>query len=168
MKKFIKEWVYPVAVAVVVALLINKLIIFKIYVPSESMFPTIKIGDQIFVTKLYNKSNIKRGDILVFYSEELGDLLIKRVIGLPGEKVEVKADGSVFVDDKKIEEPYVKNHSEKTGIFNVPQDNYLFLGDNRSNSRDSRYWKDPYIGKNDIKGKARIIVFPFDRFGFVK
>lgn len=168
MKKFFRDWVYPVLAAVVIALLINKFILFKIYVPSESMVPTIMIGDQIFVTKVYNTDNIRRGDILVFYSEELGDLLIKRVIGLPGENIDIKDDGSVYVNDTKIDEPYVVDPSTKEGHFSVPEDHFLFLGDNRINSKDSRYWSNPYINKKHIKGKARIIVFPFKRFGEVK
>lgn len=168
MKKFTRDWIIPVATAVIIAMLINKFVIFKIYIPSESMVPTLKPRDQLFVTKIYNTDKIKRGDIIVFYSDELHDLLIKRVIGLPGESVEVKSDGSVVVDGKKLDEPYVVNKSPKTGTFQVPKDHFLFLGDNRENSRDSRYWVDPYISKSDIKGKARIIVFPFKRFGLVK
>lgn len=168
MKKFFMDWIVPIAIAVLIALAINKLLLFKIVVPSESMFPTIKINDQIFVTKIYDTSKIKRGDIIVFYSDELNELLIKRVIGLPGEKVEIKDDGSVFINGTKIDEPYVKNTSNQTGSFNVPEGHFLFLGDNRSNSRDSRYWDNPYISKDKIKGKARIIVYPFSRFGLLK
>jgi signal peptidase I len=168
LKRFIKDWVYPIVTAIIIAMLINRFVLFKIYVPSESMKQTIMVGDQLFVTKVYNTEKIKRGDILVFYSEELGDLLIKRVIGLPGEKVEIKDDGSVFINGSKIEEPYVKYNQSRTGSFNVPKDHFLFLGDNRANSKDSRYWKNPYISKDEIKGKARIIVFPFSRFGVVK
>lgn len=167
-KKFFSEWVVPVVVAIVIALLINKFLLFKIYIPSESMVPTLRVGDQLFVTKIYNKNSIKRGDILVFYSEELGELLIKRVIGLPGEEVEVKNDGTVYVNGQKIDEPYVVNKSPKTGKFQVPEGKVLFLGDNRANSKDSRYWSDPYISLSQIKGKARVIVFPFKRMSFVK
>jgi signal peptidase I len=168
MKKLLKEWIYPIGTALIIAFLINKFLLFKIYVPSESMLPTIMIGDQIFVTKSYNKDNIKRGDIMVFYSEERGELLIKRVIGLPGEKVEIKGDGSVFINGNVLEEPYVVHKDNKTASFNVPEGHYLFLGDNRANSLDARYWKNPYISKDAIKGKARITVFPFKRFGWIK
>jgi signal peptidase I len=168
MKNFIKDWIYPIATALIIAVLINKFLLFKIYVPSESMVPTIMIGDQLFVTKVYNKDKIKRGDILVFYSEERGELLIKRVIGLPEEKIEIKEDGTVFVNGSKIDEPYVANKDKKSGTFNVPKGHYLFLGDNRANSLDARYWQDPYIPEAAIKGKARITVFPFRRFGLVK
>jgi signal peptidase I len=167
-KKFFFDWVVPVVVAVVIALFINKFLLFKIYIPSESMVPTLKIGDQLFVTKIYNKQKIKRGDVVVFYSEELGELLIKRVIGLPGESVDVKADGAVYINGQKLNEPYVENKSTKTGNFQVPQRSLLFLGDNRANSKDSRYWKEPYISMDQVRGKARVIVFPFKRISFVE
>jgi signal peptidase I len=168
MKKLLNDWIYPIAIALILALLIKRFLFYNIYVPSGSMIPTIMIGDRILVTKSYNKDNIKRGDIVVFQSDERNELLIKRVIGLPGEKVEIKSDGSVFIDGNVIEEPYVVNKDPKTGSFNVPQHHYLFLGDNRANSRDARYWVNPYISEDAIKGKARIIVFPFKRFGSLK
>ena len=168
LKKFTKEWVVPVIMAIIIAMLINRYILFKIYIPSESMVPTLGIGDQLFVTRVYNKDRIKRGDMLVFYSHELEDLLIKRVIGLPGEEIELKGDGAVFVNGEKLEEPYVVNKSNKSGKFLVPEGKFFFLGDNRANSRDSRVWEEPYISKNDVRGKAQVIVFPFKRFGFIK
>jgi signal peptidase I len=167
-KKFFFDWIVPVAVAIVIALLINKFLLFKIYIPSESMVPTLQVGDQLFVTKIYNKDKIKRGDILVFYSEELSELLIKRVVGLPGESVEIKSDGVVYINGEKLDETYVANKSSKTGKFQVPENKLLFLGDNRANSKDSRYWQEPYISLDKVRGKARVIVFPFRRMSFVK
>jgi len=167
-KHLIKDWVLPIAVAIILALLINKFLLYKIYVPSESMYPTIKIGDNIFVSRIYNYNKIKRGDIIVFYSKELGETLIKRVIGLPGETVKVNPDGTVWVNNLQINEPYVKNNGGKVGSFNVPKGEYLFLGDNRANSDDSRYWKNSYISKSDVQGKAQVIAYPFDRIGLLK
>jgi signal peptidase I len=167
-KKFFYDWIVPIAIAVVIALLINKLLLFKIYIPSESMVPTLKIGDQLFVTKVYNKERIDRGDILVFHSEELGELLIKRTIGLPGEKVEIKSDGTVYINGQKLDEPYVENVGSKTGSFEVPKGHLLFLGDNRANSRDSRYWEEPYIPVKNVRGKARVRVFPFNRISIIR
>jgi signal peptidase I len=149
----------------VLAFVIHKALIFKIYIPSLSMSPTLEVGDQCFATRVYNKDNIKRGDILVFYSDELESLLIKRVVGLPGEEVEIKNDGSVYINGVKHDEPYVENQSDMSATFKVPEDHYLFLGDNRANSKDARFWENKYISKDDIKGKARIRVFPFNRFG---
>lgn len=168
MIKFLLDWVVPIGAAILLAMLINKFLLYKVSVPTESMYPTIKKGDQMFVTKIYNPQNIKRGDILVFYSNELKDLLIKRVVGLPGETVEVKDNGDVYVNGKYLEEDYVKNPDSKTGNFKIPEGKYLMLGDNRANSADARYWNNPYIDAKDIQGKARVRVFPFDRIGLLK
>ncbi len=165
--KLIYDWVFPIAAALIIAYLINTFVLFKVYIPSESMKPTLNKGDQLFVTRIYNKSKIERGDVIVFYSKELEDLLIKRVIGLPGDNIEIK-DGIVAVNGEEIEEDYVQYNQEKDGSFQVPEGKYLFLGDNRANSKDSRYWENPYIDQEDIKGKAQIRIYPFDRIGTIK
>ncbi|WP_034849084.1 signal peptidase I [Clostridium hydrogeniformans] len=170
----IKDWIIPIVAAVIISLLINKFLLFKVYIPSESMYPELTEGDHLFVTKIYNYSKIKRGDILVFDFEEgkknnvKEELLIKRVIGLPGENVEVKNDGKVFINGEELNEPYVKNPSNQTGSFTIPKGKYLFLGDNRANSNDARSWQNPYIDEKDIRGKARVRVYPFNRLGILK
>ena len=93
---FIKDWVLPILLAFVIALLIKQFLIFKVEIPSGSMIPTLNVDDQLFVSRIYNLDNIKRGDILVFRSEELDDMLIKRVIGLPGDKIDIE-DGDLNV-----------------------------------------------------------------------
>jgi signal peptidase I len=129
------------------------------------MYPTIKIGDRITVTRVYDKSKLKRGDIVVFYSYELKDRLIKRLIGLPGDEIDIKDNGQVFINGNKIEEPYVVYKEELGKQFKVPQDKYFFLGDNRADSRDARRWNNPYIDSKDIQGKAQFVIYPFKRFG---
>lgn len=166
--KFFLDWVVPIGAAIILAALINKFVLYKVSVPTESMYPTIKKGDQMFVTKIYNYKNIKRGDILVFYSHELNDLLIKRVVGLPGESVEIKDNGDVYINGTYLAEDYVKNPENKSASFKIPEGKYLMLGDNRANSEDARYWNNPYIDAKDIQGKARVRVYPFDRIGFLK
>jgi len=168
MKNFIKEWLMPIGAAVILCFLINRFLFFNIQVPSESMLPTIQIGDRIVTTKIYNPSNLKRGDIIVFYFKENNEKLVKRLIGLPGDKVEVKADGSVYVNGAKLDEPYVKYQGGPSGTYNVPSGCYFFLGDNRRNSYDSRLWKNPYISPSDILGKAQFVFYPFNRFGALK
>lgn len=168
MIKFIKEWALPVFIAVGLAFLINKYIFFNVGVPTRSMYPTITPGDKIFVLRTYSQSSIERGDILVFDSKELGKRLIKRVIGLPGETVEINGDGSVYIDGEYLEEDYVSSFSDITGTFKIPEDSYLFLGDNRGDSVDARSWNDPYINFNDIQGEAKFIIYPFNRFGKFK
>lgn len=164
---FFSEWVIPIAIALVIALLIKQFLIFKVYIPSGSMIPTLNEGDQLFVTRVYNLDNLKRGDILVFDSDELNDVLIKRLIGLPGDKIKI-VKGTVYVNGEKLEEDYVKNSDDISGEFEVPEGKYFFLGDNRAISYDARRWKNPYIDGSDIKAKAQIRVYPFSDFGFVR
>lgn len=160
-----KEWIYPILVALILAILANKFIVFNAYIPSESMSPTLKKGDRLLVNRIYN---IQRGDIVVFDSNELDELLIKRVIGLPGDKIIIK-NGEVIVNEVKIDEKYVKNNNYSyEGEFFVPENKYFFLGDNRSNSNDSRFWINPYIEDENIVGKAGIKVYPFNKFGLLK
>jgi len=164
-KKFVKEWGIPILCAVGLALLVNKFIFFNVSVPTESMYPTIQPGDKIFVTRNYSEKSLKRGDILVFHSKELGEDLIKRLIGLPGETINVKSDGTVYINGEKLDEPYVIYNSDKEVTLQVPENSYVFIGDNRANSFDARYWENPYISYDDIMGKARFIIKPFSRFG---
>jgi signal peptidase I len=166
--KLFKDWGIPIIAAIFIAMLINRFLLFKIFIPSESMSPTLEEGDQLFVTRVYNKDGIKRKDLMVFYSDELRALLIKRVIGLPGENIEIKDNGAVFINGEELDEPYVVNWSPKAGSFLVPEGHLLFLGDNRANSNDSRFWIEPYISTNNVRGRARIIVVPFNRFGLVR
>jgi signal peptidase I len=165
--KVIIEWVICFGIAVVIAILINKFLIFKVSVPTGSMIPTINIEDQLFVSRIYNYNNIKRGEILVFESKEKNTTLIKRVIGLPGDTVEIKL-GVVYVNGQELQEDYVKNNDDFTGEFIVPEGKYFFLGDNRRVSDDARRWKYHYIDEADVKAKAQLRVYPFSDFGFVK
>ena len=165
---FIKEWVLPVFAALGLAILINKFLIFNVYIPSTSMAPTINVGDRLMVNRVFHKDNIKRGDILVFYSDELQETLIKRVIGLPGDHIVIK-DGVVNVNEDDLEEDYVKNndYSNEELVYDVPEGKYFFLGDNRPVSKDSRRWINPYIDEDDIKGNAILKFYPISDFGSI-
>lgn len=165
LKKIIKDWLFPIVAAIIVATLINKFLFYQIMVPSGSMYPTIKVGDKILVKRVYNKNNLKRGDIIVFESDELKEKLIKRLIGLPGDEVVVKDKGHVFINGSETAQPYVVNMEDLNKKFIVPENKYLFFGDNRAYSLDARKWKNPYIDSKDIKGKAQFIIYPFKRFG---
>ena len=162
-RTFVKDWMFVIAFALIIAVVINKFIFFVISVPSGSMYPTIKPKDKIITTRIHNDNKIKKGDILVFYSDEFQETMVKRVIGLPNDLVEIKDDGSVFINGQKMDESYVMYPDNRTGKFKVPNGEYLFLGDNRSHSLDSRSWKDPFIQEEDIKGRAFFTIFPFDR-----
>ncbi|NAS19435.1 signal peptidase I [Clostridium butyricum] len=162
-RNFVKDWMMIIAFAVIIAVVINKFIFFVISVPSGSMYPTIKPKDKIITTRIHNVNRIKKGEILVFYSDEYQETMVKRVIGLPNDLVEIKEDGSVFINGQKIDESYVMYPDSKTGKFKVPEGEYLFLGDNRAHSLDSRSWKDPFIPVENIKGRALFTIFPLDR-----
>ncbi|MDP4178614.1 MAG: signal peptidase I [Bacillota bacterium] len=173
---FIKDWVIPVLIAVLLTILIRKFLFFNIQVPTGSMIPTIEINDRLLVTKVYNTNHLKRGQVVVFTSKELNNTLIKRLIGLPGDTVTIKHNGDVYVNDKKIDQSYVvhpggipmDSTSEEDISYQVPQGQFFFLGDNRANSDDSRYWQNHFIDKKDIMGVARITIFPFSRIGKLK
>ena len=137
---------------------------FMANVPTGSMSPTVPVGSQVFTTRLFDKDNIERGDIIVFDSDELGVILIKRCVGLPGETVYFDGTGDVYINGGKLYEGYVSSFSDFEGEFVVPEDCYFFLGDNRAGSLDARYWENPYIHKDDIKGKARAVILPLDEF----
>ena len=161
-------WLLPIVIAISIALAVNKFVVYKVYIPSGSMIPTLNVGDQLFVTKIYDTNKIKRGDIVVFKSEELNDQLIKRVIGLPGDEIEIK-DGVVYINGTALQENYVKNEDKNSnGKFEVPEGKFFFLGDNRPVSLDSSRWSNPYIDAKDIEAKALVRVYPFNQMGFVK
>ena len=92
--------------------------------------------------------------------------MIKRLIGLPNDKIVID-NGIVRVNGEVLNEYYIQNQDYFTGEYTVPEGKYFFLGDNRGNSFDSRYWTNKYIDFNDIEGKAFVKVFPFDDFGFI-
>lgn len=166
---FFVEWIVPIIAAIGIAILINKFVFFNVYIPSESMVPTLNVGDKLVVTRIYDTDNIKRGDVVVFYSDELQETVIKRVIGIPGDHIEID-NGVVSVNGEVIQEDYVKNNEyNKTKlVFDVPEDKFFFLGDNRIRSNDARRWINPYIDASDIKGKAVLKLYPFSDFGLIK
>lgn len=161
--KVILEWIATIGIALVIALLINKFLFFKVKIPSESMVPTLNVGDQLFASRVHNVQSLKRGDIVVFNFKPKDEVFIKRLIGLPGDNITIKA-GVVYVNGEKLEEDYVKNPEVTDGVYSVPEGKYFFLGDNRAISDDARKWQNEYgityIDEEDIQGKAIIKVWP--------
>ena len=151
-----------------IPLLVFQTFCFMASVPTGSMETTIPTGAQVVTFRTFNKDNIKRGDIVVFDSEELSVVFIKRCIGLPGDKIEFDGSGKVFINGQRYEEDYVSSYSDFEGSFEVPEDCYFFVGDNRGGSIDARFWDNPYIHKDKIKGKAFLVLFPFSSFGILK
>lgn len=159
LKKQMKEifsWIVTIALAIVAAMLINEYVITKAGVPTGSMEHTIEVGDCIMGFRLaYVFSDPERGDIVIFPSTDNPETTyVKRIIGLPGETVEIK-NGAVYIDGKPIKETYLKEpmHGEY-GPYVVPEGCYFMLGDNRNSSLDSRKWKNTFLKEENIIAKV--------------
>ena len=149
-------------ILIVIILLCAFLIFLDIgCVPSESMEPKIKVNDMIIGNNLaYKKKSPKRGDIVIFKSDEFKKTMCKRIIGLPGDTISFH-NGYVYINDKKLDESkYLSDDIETNSadIFEVPKNSYFVLGDNRENSNDSRYWNNPFVPKDKIQAKVIVIV----------
>lgn len=157
-KNEIISWIKTIAMAVVIAVLINSFVIVNATVPTGSMENTIMPGDRIIALRLtYYVSSPERGDIVVFrYPDDESVLYVKRVIGLPGETVEIK-DGEVYINnsDTPLDDSFVKEQPVGDfGPYEVPEGCYFMMGDNRNNSQDSRYWVNKYVEEDKILGKV--------------
>ena len=197
---YTKEIISTILFVLICVILIRYFIGELRWIPSGSMRPTILEHDRVFVEKtdFFPKKEIKRGDILVFYPPEVQlsnspfavlsrlsgifckDIaFIKRTIGLPGEKFEVKYDEAkdeyrVFINDKALNEPYIisKNNWSPCnkqmfcGPFIIPKGHYFMMGDNRGNSQDSRFWG--FLDEKRIIGRANFMFFPIKRINFLR
>lgn len=190
------EWVsmlITLAVAAAIAFFVTRFVIIKAEIPSGSMENTIMTHDRLWGLRCaYWFSDPKRGDIIIFHypvdeAKGLDTLFIKRIIGLPGETVEIR-DSVVYIDGVALEENYLKEdwYVKNDGYtFHIPEDSYLCLGDNRNGSKDARAWaseavleglvktvsegeKFRYVSKDQIVGKAGLRYYPLDSFGIVK
>lgn len=158
-----------IGLSIVLALGIRTFVAEARYIPSGSMLPTLEINDRLIIDKLgYKFQNPDRGDVVVFsptdqLKSQYKDAFIKRIIGLPGETVEVR-DGLVFVDGQPLAEKYIAEEPQYNwGPEVVPEDSYLVLGDNRNNSYDSHYWG--YVPRDHIIGRAIVRFWPPNRVG---
>lgn len=168
LKSELIDWGKTLLFYCVIPLLVFQTFCFMASVPTGSMETTIPVGAQVLTTRCFNKDNIRRGDIVVFDSEEMEIVLIKRCLGEPGDKIVFDGTGAVYINGEALDEPYVSSYSGFTGEFEVPAGHYFFVGDNRGGSLDARYWDEPYISKDCIKGKARFVLFPFSSFGILE
>lgn len=182
--RWLREAIVVVVVAVLVAVLLRTFVVQTFYIPSGSMEPTLHVGDRILVNKLsYRLHAVGRGDIVVFSrppaencgGPEVNDL-VKRVIGLPGETLSLSG-GYVYVDGKRLDEswlPATEQGQTRPGPagtlyslqhpYRVPANDYFVMGDNRTDSCDSRYWGP--ISKSLIVGKVDMRVWPLSSITF--
>jgi len=189
-KSTLREYFESIVIAVILALFIRTFVVQAFKIPTGSMENNLLIGDHLLVNKfvfgpsasgiektLLPLGTIRRGDVVVFkYPEEPERDFIKRVIGLPGETVELKQK-KVYVNGTPLDEPYVHfleppsaagaerevtslDVRERYGPVTVPTDHYFVMGDNRDNSQDSRYWG--FLPRDYVKGKALIIYWSYE------
>ena len=189
-KSTVREYFESIAIAVILALFIRTFVVQAFKIPTGSMENNLLIGDHLLVNKfvfgptasaferaLLPIGIIRRGDIIVFkYQEEPGRDFIKRVIGLPGETLELR-NKKVLINGQALDEPYVHfleppgappefrevtsfDVRERYGPVTISQNQYFVMGDNRDNSQDSRYWG--FLARDYVKGKALLIYWSYD------
>jgi signal peptidase I len=189
-KSTAREYFESIVIAVILALFIRTFVVQAFKIPTGSMENNLLIGDHLLVNKftfgpaassleraLLPTATIQRGDVIVFkYPEDPGRDFIKRVIGLPGETLELRGR-QVTVDGTPLDEPYVHfleppgtstelrevtsvDVRERYGPVTVPPNQYFVMGDNRDNSQDSRYWG--FLPREYVKGKALVIYWSYD------
>ncbi|MCR5775192.1 MAG: signal peptidase I [Lachnospiraceae bacterium] len=154
--KEILDWIAVIVVAVLISFLLHTFIIVNATVPTASMESTIMAGDRVMGSRLYYlRHEPQRGEIVMFdYPDDPSILYIKRVIGLPGDHVEITG-GKVYINGEVLDEPYLSVTTEgEWGPYDVPEGCYFMLGDNRNSSADSRFWKNTYLTRDGIVGKA--------------
>lgn len=168
----VAEWAVIVVVAVTAAFLIKQYLIQAFYIPSESMEHTLEVSDRVLVNKLsYRLHDVHRGDVVVFErppeeGEGSAKDLIKRVVAVEGETVEGH-DGGVYVNGKRLQEPYLANGTTSSD-FNpqrIPPGHVWVMGDNRPQSRDSRFFGS--VPESLIVGRAFVRVWPIDSIGLL-
>jgi len=186
-KQVIREWVESILVAFLLAMVIRTFVVQAFKIPTGSMRPTLLEKDLILVNKFIYGARVPftklrlpavrepaRGDVIVFiYPEDPKKDFIKRLVGKPGETVEIK-NGTIFINDKAALEPiFNRTYYYNRGDFamegkkiTVPKDSYFVLGDNSASSKDSRYWG--FVPFQSVLGKAILIYWPLNRIRTIK
>lgn len=162
------QWVAAIVAAVLIALAIDNFVIVNAQIPSGSMENTIMTGDRVIGNRFaYSFSDPQRFDIIIFrYPDDESQLFIKRIIGLPGETVEIR-DGKIYLNgsDEPLEDVQTKETMVGSfGSYTVPENSYFVMGDNRNDSKDSRYWTNTFVTKDEILGKAIFRYWPISEF----
>ena len=193
-RRFVGSTPFLIFVALAVAILVKTFVIQAFYIPSESMVPTLEVGDRVFVSKfMFDGGDVARGDVIVFENPNPGELpdrsgvssvlhwlgegiglaqpenedFIKRVIGLPGETIEIK-ENVVYIEGKPLDEPYLTEEARSSNgdlePTTVPDGEVFVMGDNRGNSADSRYGLGT-VPLDRVIGKAFVLIWPPSHVG---
>lgn len=167
LKEEIISWIQILVTAALIAFVLNRFIIANSRVPSASMENTIMTHDRVIGSRLsYYFEDPERGDIVIFYfPDDVTEktYYVKRIIGLPGDVIDIR-DGHVFLNgsDEPLEEPYLKDDMETPEElhFEVPENCYFMMGDNRNFSSDARFWDNTYVKREKIVAKVLFRYFP--------
>lgn len=184
----IREWIESIVIAFVLAMFIRTFFIQAFKIPSGSMRPTLLEGDRLMVNKIRYGPKIpftkdkrlpgltkpQRGDVIVFvYPVDPSRDFIKRLVGLPGETVEIR-EGDIYVDGKRVEDPRIRDtfyynrgeYGKEGDAVTVPEGHYFVLGDNSGSSSDGRFWG--FVPEENVIGRAEMIYWPFNRMRFIQ
>lgn len=142
------------AAAVLGALLARRFLLHVTTVTAGSMLPTLRPGQRLLTLTAPWPWGVRRGDIVVLHSRELGLDVIKRVVGLPGDEVSISPSGAVAINGQAYPEPYVTRPGGITSRYQVPAGKLFVLGDNRAASSDSRSWREPYLPWSALRGRV--------------
>ena len=168
------RWGFEIVVTLVLAAMVGIMLFQTVTMQESSMEPTIAVGDRFFINRVvYKFSSPKRGDLIVFRTNASDDaaLHIRRVIGLPGETIQISG-GRILIDGEAYKEgkdfPMISNPGLASSSITLESGEYFVLGDNRNNSEDSRYADIGMIKKRYIAGKIWFTCAPFEKLGFTK
>lgn len=173
MKKEILSWVFYIAFVLVLTWVIITFVGQRTRVDGRSMMNTLHDGDNLIVEKLsYRFSDPKRFDIIVFLPTGKKEYYIKRIIGLPGETVQIDENGNIYINGELLEENYgaetIQNPGRAAKPITLGDDEYFVMGDNRNNSKDSRSEEVGNVKRSQIIGRAWLRIWPLNKFGLLK